>query len=93
MNKTSTSISKPTRGSERDVMVIKPKKATVELIKQFARAYAFSGMMPAGLGAFIANGPHFSNTHPLTRLPRKAALTMPKSTLFEGKVVAFLVVK
>ncbi len=55
MNKTSTSISKPTRGSERDVMVIKPKKATVELIKQFARAYTFSGMMPAGLGAFIAN--------------------------------------
>lgn len=34
---------------------MKPKKSTVDLIKQFARIYSFSGLMPAGLGAFIAN--------------------------------------
>lgn len=37
------------------MVTMKPKKATVDFIKQFARVYAFSTMMPASLGAFIAN--------------------------------------
>lgn len=55
MQKTSTQVNRECRGGQRENMKIKPKKSTVELIKQFARAYAFSGMMPAGLGAFITN--------------------------------------
>lgn len=35
--------------------VLKPKKATVEFLKQFARAYTYQRMMPAGLGNFVAN--------------------------------------
>ncbi len=35
--------------------VARPKKATVEFLKQFARAYTFCALMPAGLGEFIAN--------------------------------------
>lgn len=53
MQKTST----PTRGRRavQQTVAIKPKKVTIDLIKQFARVYTFSGMMPAGLGSFIAN--------------------------------------
>lgn len=55
MHKTSTSIPREQRCGEQKVAMVKPKKSTVDLIKQFARVYAFSGMMPAGLGSFIAN--------------------------------------
>ncbi len=54
MQKTSTPYTKEQRGGEQK-MTMKPKKATVDFIKQFARVYAYSTMMPAGLGAFIAN--------------------------------------
>lgn len=55
MHKTSTSFTREQRCGEQKVATVKPKRVTVDLIKQFARVYAFSSMMPAGLGAFIAN--------------------------------------
>ena len=55
MQKTSTHLTREQRGGEQKMVTMKPKKATVDLIKQFARVYAFSTMMPTGLGAFIAN--------------------------------------
>ena len=55
MHKTSTSLPRERRCSEQTAATVKPKKSTVDLIKQFARVYAFSSMMPAGLGTFIAN--------------------------------------
>ena len=32
-----------------------PKRSTVDFIKQFARAYSYNRMVPAGLGGFVAN--------------------------------------
>ena len=55
MHKTSTSFSKQERGDEQRTATIKPKKSTVDLIKQFARIYAYNSLMPAGLEVFIAN--------------------------------------
>ena len=55
MQKTSTSCKREHRCEEVKMTTVKPKKATVDLIKQFARVYAFSSMMPVGLGSFIAN--------------------------------------
>ena len=54
MQKTSTSITRE-QGCEQQTVVMKPKKATIDFIKQFARAYAFSAVMPVGLGNFVAN--------------------------------------
>lgn len=54
MQKNSTSLTGERR-CEKQTTVMRPKKTTVDLIKQFARAYAFSAMMPAGLGHFVAN--------------------------------------
>ena len=34
---------------------IKPKRATVELLKQYARVYTCIRLMPAVLGGFVAN--------------------------------------
>ena len=53
MQKTSTSF----RGEAGSVHQVArgPKATTVELIKQFARAYSFSSVMPLGLGGFVAN--------------------------------------
>ena len=62
MQKTSTPYTREQRGGEQK-MTMKPKKATVDFIKQFARVYAYSTMMPAGLGAFIANWHTFSLSH------------------------------
>ena len=33
----------------------KPKKATVDFIKQFARGYKFNSMMPSDLGSLVLN--------------------------------------
>lgn len=33
----------------------KPKKSTIEFLKQFARAYSYEPRMPYRLGSFIAN--------------------------------------
>lgn len=53
MQKTST----PVKAEETSMQqaVARPKRATVEFLKQFARAYTFCAMVPAGLGEFIAN--------------------------------------
>lgn len=32
-----------------------PRKSTVDLIKQLARAYSYNRLMPEGLGGFVAN--------------------------------------
>ncbi len=52
MHKTTTSIKK-----ENDVMIsVKgPKKATIEFLKQFARAYQYNVEMPRGLESMILN--------------------------------------
>ena len=52
MHKTTTSIKK-----ENDVMtsVKGPKKATIEFLKQFARAYQYNVEMPRGLETMILN--------------------------------------
>ena len=53
MQKTSTPVK--TEETSMQHPVARPKKATVEFLKQFARAYTFCALMPAGLGEFIAN--------------------------------------
>ena len=52
MHKTTTSIKK-----ENDVMtsVKGPKKGTIELLKQFARAYEYNVELPRGLESMILN--------------------------------------
>lgn len=35
--------------------VEKPKKTTIEFLKQFARAYSYENQLPYQLGNFIAN--------------------------------------
>ena len=46
-----------TNNNESDVMAVLrgPKKATVEFIKQFARAYEFNVELPRGLESMILN--------------------------------------
>lgn len=51
MHKTSTQVNYETK----EQPVKGPKTTTVEFLKQFARVYSFSVMMPAGLGNFLAN--------------------------------------
>jgi len=34
---------------------VKPRKSTIEFLKQFARAYTYQQQMPYQLGGFIAN--------------------------------------
>ena len=51
MQKTSTQLN---YGTETKT-VKRPKQSTVNFLKQFARVYTFSEMMPAGLGNFVAN--------------------------------------
>ncbi len=41
--------------SESTQRLLSPKRATVDLLKQFARVYRYSTIMPIGLGAFMAN--------------------------------------
>ena len=52
MHKTTTSTNK-----EKDVMtsVKGPKKATIELLKQFARVYEYNVELPRGLESMILN--------------------------------------
>jgi len=52
MHKTTTSTNK-----DNDVMtsVKGPKKATIEFLKQFARAYQYNVNMPRGLESMIVN--------------------------------------
>ena len=52
MHKTTTSTNK-----ENDVMtsVKGPKKATIEFLKQFARAYQYNVELPRGLESMILN--------------------------------------
>ncbi len=52
MHKTTTSTNK-----ESDVMtsVKGPKKTTIELLKQFARAYQYNVELPKGLESMILN--------------------------------------
>ena len=52
MHKTTTSTDK-----ENDVMIkVKgPKKATIEFLKQFARAYQYNVELPRGLESMILN--------------------------------------
>ena len=51
MHKTSTQVNYETK----EQPVKGPKATTVDFLKQFARVYSFSMMMPAGLGNFLAN--------------------------------------
>lgn len=43
--------------NDNDVMtaIKRPKKATIELIKQFARAYQYNAELPRGLESMIVN--------------------------------------
>ena len=52
MHKTTTSTN-----NEKDVMAVAkgPKKTTIELIKQFARAYQYNVELPKGLESMILN--------------------------------------
>jgi hypothetical protein len=50
MHKTTTSTK-----NENDVMTKGPKKATLEFLKQFARAYQYNVEMPRGLESMILN--------------------------------------
>ena len=50
MHKTTTSTK-----NENDVMTKAPKKATLEFLKQFARAYHYNVEMPRGLESMILN--------------------------------------
>ena len=54
MQKTSTPI-KSAQRNEHQASVARPRRATIEFIKQFARVYTFCAAVPAGLGEFIAN--------------------------------------
>ena len=40
---------------DKEQVVAKPKKSTIEFLQQFARAYKFEKEMPIQLGGFIAN--------------------------------------
>ncbi len=53
MEKTVTSFSGEV--SKVSKTALRPKQATVEFLKQFARAYSYHRLMPAGLGNFVAN--------------------------------------
>ena len=52
MHKTTTSTNK-----NNDVMtaIKRPKQATIELIKQFARVYQYNAELPRGLESMIVN--------------------------------------
>lgn len=52
MHKMTTSTNK-----DNDVMAVikRPKKATIELLKQFARAYQYNAELPRGLESMIVN--------------------------------------
>jgi hypothetical protein len=51
MHRTTTSTK-----NEKDVISVKgPKKATIELLKQFARVYQYNVELPRGLESMILN--------------------------------------
>ena len=52
MHRTTTSTN-----NENDVMITvkRPKKATIEFLKQFARAYQYNVELPRGLESMILN--------------------------------------
>lgn len=53
MQKTFTQFNEDLK--EREKVVYKPKKSSVEFIKQFARAYKAISIQPASLSGFVAN--------------------------------------
>lgn len=54
MQKNSTHlITKECNGTQQSS--VKPRKSTIEFLKQFARAYTYQQQMPYQLGGFIAN--------------------------------------
>ena len=53
MQKTSTKIKQEETSMQQ--VEIRPRRSTVEFIKQFARAYTFNPLLTVGLGGFIAN--------------------------------------
>lgn len=53
MQKTSTTIKHEEKSMQR--VDQRPRKATVEFIKQFARVYTFNPILTVGLGGLIVN--------------------------------------
>ena len=54
MQKNSTHlITKECNGTQQSS--VKPRKSTIEFLKQFARAYTYQQQMPYQLGGYIAN--------------------------------------
>ena len=53
MQNTSTQIRNEETSMQNTVK--RPKKATVEFLKQFARVYTFTPLVTASLGGFVAN--------------------------------------
>ncbi len=53
MQKNSTQIK--SSETEQIFIIAKPKKSTVNFLKQFARAYSFNSLLTPGLENFIAN--------------------------------------
>lgn len=53
MQKNSTQIKRPE--SDQIYIIAKPKKSTVNFLKQFARAYSFNALLTPGLEHFMAN--------------------------------------